>query len=1050
MKKVFLILFTLQTFLLASQPKPKVTQGHNFQIGAVDLSEDGRFVLSAAGDKKLILWDTQFGFEVQQFKGLQTNSMAAAISDHGSYVACLAGGGVSVWETENPNKIRTYQDKKMNWHAKEMCFVDDSLLLFAIDSKIVLWDVKNNIKLRETDSLGHCFSLVIEKKRQLFASYDGSKVHVFSLNSFQKTHSFPSDIKEVINIAIHPKKNQLLLSGNTSAALEYNFNGETLQRYAIKETAYTPSVFYLPQGEVVALSNKYVQTWSDKQSLFYEIPFQITVSSSHIKNGKIALGSWDFNTGILDVNKQQFEDFTPGMVACEGLIKTSKGFAFKGRDGVIRNFDFSKLTNPDFFDDQREDSGNEVQTMGSIQRFAFGPKAAYSAHENKLFEINDKTKLIENQWEVEGTIYQLQSNLSGLYCLTGDYGSCRIYYLDFKTGEWTLWWESKMDVEHLALSKNGIYFSKKGSWTDDGKIYLMNYQKKMLDSLSVGKVNISMLKWDATKDQLTYSTGGFHQKTTLLSMDLNVINEWDGRNHAQQNGIIALYKNKIGEEFASICIFNESGKELALIKEAHQGIISYMEFSEDGKCLITSAWDKSTKIWDWKNEKLLATLFFPERSEDVHIFSDESYYFSTKNAVNDIYFLEGLNPILFQQYDAHLNRPEKVLENFKESDRELINFHYKTHQKRLERLGTQEIKAEDLGLIPTIGDVVFSHEVEMKNGFKIKSQKNYQLLLNGVKQKKLKSTNGWDYYNAVLGENLIEIYHQNNMGIKSTSRFFKFNSIIEQDASDLYLVCLGVSNFKNADFNLKFPEKDAQDIESYFKKSWSQGNVKSMVLSNEKCIKKNLQQISSLLKQAKTNDKVMLFVSSHGVFDENLNYFIAGYDMDFQNPSKNGIKLDDLEYILALCPAVDKVMFIDACHSGEVDKSEIQESERVIENSNGLTFRAVKSYQNTTHQSAFQASKEIFKDLASENGISIISSAAGVEFAIEGEEWKNGVFTYVLLDALKSLQADLNHDGKIMLEELENYLFYQVPKITNGLQQPNARLQNHLVNFKIN
>jgi hypothetical protein len=68
---------------------------------------------------------------------------------------------------------------------------------------------------------------------------------------------------------------------------------------------------------------------------------------------------------------------------------------------------------------------------------------------------------------------------------------------------------------------------------------------------------------------------------------------------------------------------------------------------------------------------------------------------------------------------------------------------------------------------------------------------------------------------------------------------------------------------------------------------------------------------------------------------------------------------------------------------------------------------------------------------------------------LEGAEWKNGVFTYCLLSGLKNKKADLNQDGKVMLSELQKYLKEQVPKVTNGRQQPTSRVENLSVDFRI-
>lgn len=47
----------------------------------------------------------------------------------------------------------------------------------------------------------------------------------------------------------------------------------------------------------------------------------------------------------------------------------------------------------------------------------------------------------------------------------------------------------------------------------------------------------------------------------------------------------------------------------------------------------------------------------------------------------------------------------------------------------------------------------------------------------------------------------------------------------------------------------------------------------------------------------------------------------------------------------------------------------------------------------------------------------------------------------------KILSLGLSENGKIDVYEIQKYVFTEVPKITNGRQKPNARVENYLLNF---
>lgn len=143
-------------------------------------------------------------------------------------------------------------------------------------------------------------------------------------------------------------------------------------------------------------------------------------------------------------------------------------------------------------------------------------------------------------------------------------------------------------------------------------------------------------------------------------------------------------------------------------------------------------------------------------------------------------------------------------------------------------------------------------------------------------------------------------------------------------------------------------------------------------------------------------------------------------------------------------------MFIDACHSGEIDKEEVKlSSSQTSIQTNELKFRAVGNVQKTDAASSYELSRMLFADLKSNSGSTIISSAGGGEFAFEGDEWKNGVFTYCMLDGLKNKKADLNKDGNIMISELHTYVTESVFLKTSGKQKPTSRTENIYNDYKL-
>ena len=78
-----------------------------------------------------------------------------------------------------------------------------------------------------------------------------------------------------------------------------------------------------------------------------------------------------------------------------------------------------------------------------------------------------------------------------------------------------------------------------------------------------------------------------------------------------------------------------------------------------------------------------------------------------------------------------------------------------------------------------------------------------------------------------------------------------------------------------------------------------------------------------------------------------------------------------------------------------------------------------------------------------------VTTYSGAEFAMESNEWKNGLFTYCLLFGLHNGSADLDKDGKIMLSELQLYTTDRVTQLSKGKQTPTTRIQNIQLDYQI-
>lgn len=188
-------------------------------------------------------------------------------------------------------------------------------------------------------------------------------------------------------------------------------------------------------------------------------------------------------------------------------------------------------------------------------------------------------------------------------------------------------------------------------------------------------------------------------------------------------------------------------------------------------------------------------------------------------------------------------------------------------------------------------------------------------------------------------------------------------------------------------------------------------------------------------------------VNTHGAMDENHDYFLATYDMDFNNAKGKGLPYSDLESIFDETKARNRLVLIDACNAGEIDKKEIDDLMR-LSTLPDAHLKIKKQFSNSEfnhigYQESFELMKDLFIDLRRNSGATIIASARNAEFALEGSQYTGGVFTSALLQGLTSGAADLNKkDGKVTISELQEYLSRKVAYETLNQQRPVHRVEN--------
>jgi WD40 repeat protein len=641
----------------------------------------------------------------------------------------------------------------------------------------------------------------------------------------------------------------------------------------------------------------------------------------------------------------------------------------------------------------------------------------------------------------------------------------------------------------IAFLDDGLQIALSSEFPIDAIGRPFNYDPKQIVSVfdfNSLRLNVEPLK-DSVYNNLVFTSASGKLKRPAKTAEGEIMDEiLIGSKSVNKDGSMGLASSftytpdgnvVIGTTFY-LRMFDSNGNEIRKF-EGQTGKVDALAISKDGKYLASLCTDRTVRVYDLKETpdqmtKIVfpvVTLFVSDRNEWV-CYTKNQYYASSKRGGQFIGFLidNGKYKVpkfyTFEQMDLAYNRPDQVIKALGVKNELLENAYYQAYLKRLKKNGLTE---KDIALTfdgPELAILTKPQVVEISNP-KIKLSaislastiSHFDIFINDVytSRSTLDGSKQKEEVEAEVqltaGKNKIQVVAYDKLGQNSATETLRlFYKAKVEPKPDLFIVTLGVSDYINNDYDLRYAAKDANDVVGLFTKDKRfYGNVKTLALNNQNAVQENLGKAAEFLRQSKIDDQVILFVAGHGLVSDQLDWYFGAHDIDFNNPAGRGIAFESLENLFGKIPARKRLMLVDACHSGEVDKDEASLVTAVNTSNTSVKSRGFKTLEKKSVglNNSFDLMQQFFTDLNKGTGAIIISSAGGAEFAFESPQWNNGVFTYAFLEGIKTGKADSNKDGQIMASELRDYVIETVKKLTSGKQTPTSRRENLEFDFRV-
>jgi len=1083
------ILLQTQIVLLWSEPallenrKPElvVQIGHTGPVGAIALSRNGKYLVTIGGGG-VKLWDVSTGKEMRSFDE-SYGASSIALSPDGNFLVLGTGGGrARMLSLPSGKEARTFvsTDDGTDWGGTLVAISSNGKYLVTgnqMKGTVKLWDLFSGQLLRTFKHQKYVEDIDLSPDAKVLGIVDGYEniVSLCDIATGKEIRTFHGRTGERLNAAMLSldisQDGKYLATGDmhSTGTIWDLRTGEKIREFKGPETFETNQVLvdkvaFSLDGKLLATSSSdhVVRVWDiasgaliksfsgtngqvkftsdgtlisgceDHTVKFWNLPegeriktvgghTSEVVSIAISPNGKLIVTGnsdgtakvWDFFTGKqLRVLRGHTDKVSSVAFSPDGKFVVTGG----DEDNVAKLWNLTTGEEIRTYRGHKNQPTNGLKGVNGVKAVAISPDGNYlvtGARDGtaKIWNISTGQEirtLTRNNW-----VNAVAISRDGKYLVTGD-GSSIAKLWDFATGQ---------EIRSINTAGNLIYSV---AISPDGKYF------------ATGHNNYTGCIWDLATGKEIRKFGGLGWVNALAFMP-------DSK------------RLVIGQD--AVKIMDIATGQITQTFNGHRNGVAALAVSSDSKYIVSGGADGTTQIWNVETGGHLA-LVGSNNDDDWIMFNPDGYFDSSKNGGELVSIVNGSETFGIDQFAVKNNRPDIILKRIGLGSPELIEHFYNQYQKRLRRLGLKEEQLSGDLHAPTVkitGSNKNGRRLTLNfnmsdNRYKLK---RYNIYANDVpvfgaygKEISGNAASKTETIELIPGKNKIEVSCLNEAGAESF-RALTYADVQEHFKGNLYYIGFGVSEYKDKTLNLKYGHKDAQDLAESFsnmKGSFNQIFVKTYV--NQEATVENIRKAKELLKDARPEDTLVVFMAGHGVHDrdaESTYYFIT-HETDLTNLSKTAAPFDLIEDLMQGVPPRNKLLLLDTCESGEMDEG-VQDQTLAMAQSRGLKARGtrdikVRAKSERPRTYLFDRDRFIYNDLLRRSGAIVFSSSQGGELSYEKDELHNGLFTKGLINGLTNQAADKNHDGIVSTDELRDYVTAFVAQASDHLQNPTVDRDN--------
>jgi WD40 repeat protein len=588
----------------------KILPGHNDTLPTVELSPNGRQLVTASADRTARLWDVSSGREVAVLHGHEEAITFVAFSRDGLRVATSSADGTArLWDAETGRELMVFRGhQEIVWRA---LFSPDrtQVLTTSADGTARLWDATSGRTLQVLGGHeGQTVEAVFSPDGSQVLTSSGKRARLWEARTGKELAAMLHE-DEIFGLAFSPNGSQVLTSSADATARLWDArSGRELMVFRGHQYWVTSAVFSSNGSQVLtSSSDKTARLWetlSGRQVMVLQGHDSTVFGATYSPDGlQLVTASEDGTARLWETRRGRelavFRGHTDRVIKA-AFSPDGTQVVTASKDATIRLWDV------------RGDRGLVVLRghENALYNAAYSPDGSQAVTSSgdktaRLWDVRSGRQLVALRGH-EDSVYSAVYSVDGLKIVTASRD---------KTARL---WEARTGREVMVLRghKEGLISAV---FSADGLrvVTVSADQTARLWDARDGR-SLAVLRHEGPVRSAVFSRDG---SQVLTASDDSTARLWDaltGRQLAVLRGHqTPVYSAVYSPDESQVLTASEenvarlwdarSGRELAAL-HGHEARVDKAGFSPDGSLVVTASRDKTARLWDSRNGQQLMVL----------------------------------------------------------------------------------------------------------------------------------------------------------------------------------------------------------------------------------------------------------------------------------------------------------------------------------------------------------------------------------------------------------------------------------------------------------